>query len=459
MNEIVIKKHNFELAKNRLKEFSEKKEAELAIDKVRTDGGFLGLGDHKVTGYELNNRIETIQNHLIDINTTNNKTIKEFREIYNALDALDKDYMTSIVASVKAIEKTSNDVRTQQGVLSQHNNKLQEQQNKLDAHQGEIDKIVDNIKKTVSVLKSFKEKLDGLKHLTDIDKMWSDCKTIHNEVRVVSDSLSMSIKVANESSQENVKRVETLRNALTIAEKKIEDLSNQSYALNEKLEYIVAFIRALEQITHLQDIDEMWELLSSAHNSIRNLSSEFNSMQEMVSKNQEDINSLLDFMERLSALNHLMEVDDIWKQTEEHKLRIKKLERADKIQADKLDELAQDDSRILQRINSNEEDINDLKGYKDKLSGLSHLEDVDSIWKSVEEHTSQLTENRKRDEELAATIQKNKDEVDKKIADAVQTANTAVESLTKRVKYAYLIAGGSVGLAIIELILLLMKVI
>ena len=69
-------------------------------------------------------------------------------------------------------------------MLSQHNSKLQEQQNKLNAHQVELDKIVDNIKKTVSALKSFKEKLDGLKHISDIDKMWSDCKTIHNEVRI-----------------------------------------------------------------------------------------------------------------------------------------------------------------------------------------------------------------------------------------------------------------------------------
>lgn len=104
-------------------------------------------------------------------------------------------------------------------------------------------------------------------------------------------------------------------------------------------------------------------------------------------------------------------------------------------------------------------DINDLNGYKEKLGSLSHLEDIDSIWKDVEEHTSQLIEREKRDEELAATIQKNKDEVDKKIAEAAQTANAAVESLTKRIKYAYWIAGGSAGLAIIELILLLMKVI
>ena len=63
-------------------EFSEKKEAEFAIDKVRTDGGFLGLGNHKVTGYELNDRIETIQNHLIDINTTNNKNANNTIEIF-----------------------------------------------------------------------------------------------------------------------------------------------------------------------------------------------------------------------------------------------------------------------------------------------------------------------------------------------------------------------------------------
>ena len=43
--------------------------------------------------------------------------------------------------------------------------------------------------------------------------------------------------------------------------------------------------------------------------------------------------------------------------------------------------------------------------------------------------------------------------------EAVQAANVAVEILTKKVKYAYWIAGGSAGLAIVEMILLLMKVI
>ena len=230
MNEIEIKKHNFELAKNRLKEFSERKEAELAIDKVETDGGFLWLGDHKVTGYEFNNRMETVQNYLVDICSTNNKTIKEFREIYNALDALDKDYINCIVASVKAIEKTSNDVKIQQGVLSQHNSKLQEQQNKLDVHQGEIDKIVENIKKNVSALKLFKEKLDDFKHLTDIDKIWSDCKAIRNEIQVVSDSITkLSQKTNSEISavnSQNKVMIEQVNQHISLLNNEIESLKD-----------------------------------------------------------------------------------------------------------------------------------------------------------------------------------------------------------------------------------------
>ena len=72
MNELEVKRHGFDLAKDRLKDFSETTAAELKIDDVSVEGGFLWMGDHKVTGKELNERIETIQNHLITINNTNN---------------------------------------------------------------------------------------------------------------------------------------------------------------------------------------------------------------------------------------------------------------------------------------------------------------------------------------------------------------------------------------------------
>ena len=409
MDEIAIKRHSFDLAKNRLKEFSEKTEAELEIDKVRTDGGFLGLGNHKVTGYELNERLETIQEHFIAVNTTNNTVIKEFREVYNALDVLDKDYITSIVANVKAIEKTSNDVRVQQGILKQHNEKLANQQSKLDVHQVEIEKNVANISKIVAALKVFKEKLEDYKHLTDIDKIWNDCKTIQNEIKVVSDSITKFSKKVTE----DIAMAHNKNKALS------DQLNRDILQMQKHLEEIDSFVAVLNGYTHLQDIDNMWDDLDICKTNIERINGNIQAQQS--------------------------ELDNLAVTSEGHAESIaalfKNLADAEKYAVD---------SRNL---------ITKLEAFKAEVSALNYLMEVDDIWKDVEEHTSKLVECEKRDAELAATIQKNKEEANENIAETVQTANAAIETLTKKVKYAYWIAGSSAGLAIIELILLFMKVI
>ena len=278
MGELVIQYHDFEKAKKEIKTFSEQTTTDLDLKRVDNSKGvgeflgdwFFGRGvglDHKVTGEELNDLTSQIQTHLHSINNTQIKLIKEFGQVYSALEALDKDYIQAILVSIKATEETSEGIQ-----------KTQEQ----------IKKIVENQRKTLEDLKKFKQKLDGYTHLGDIDK--------------------------------------------------------------------------------------------------------------------------------------------IWKQTEEHQTRINRVEQ-------------------------------ECKANTDKLSGISHLDDVDGMWNNVEEHTSKLIKCEKRDEEIADAIQKNKEEVNENIAEAVRTANAAIETLTKKVKYAYWIAGGSAGLAIVELILLLMKVI
>lgn len=445
MGELVIQYHDFENAKKEIKKFSEQTTTDLDLKRVDDSKGvgeflgdwFFGRGigkDHLVKGEELNDLTSQIQTHLHSINNTQIKLIKEFGQVYSALEALDKDYIQAILVSIKATEETSEGIQ-----------KTQEQ----------IKKIVENQRKTLEELKKFKQKLDGYAHLGDIDKIWSDCQKWYKEIN----ALSKVIDGATESSKESVRKAEAVKVSLSAAEKKIEGLSQQTSSLIEKLESIIAFTTAMEQVTHLKDVDEMWESLSAAHDSIRSISSEAEVIQKTVSKNQEDIKNLLVFMEKLSALNHLMEIDKIWKQTEEHQIRINRVEQEGKSHTDKLSDLVQADDRMRESIVSNAHNISVLKEYKDKLSGISHLDDVDSTWKNVEEHTSKLFECERRDEDLAVTIQKNKEEVNDYIAEAVQTANVAIESLTKKVKFAYWIAGGSAGLAIIEMILLLMKVI
>ena len=554
MNEIEKSRHNFDLAKNRLKEFSAKMEDELRIDRVRTqDEALFGMikYSHTVTGGELNERLETIQKHFIAVNTTNNKVIKEFREVYNALDALDRDYIARIVANVKAIEKTSNDVREQQKILKQHNEKL-------DVHQVEIEKNVDSISKIVTALIVFKEKLEGYKHLTDIDRIWNDCKTIQNEIIVVSDSITKFSKKTKEdiatannknkalSDQVN-KDIRTLRNEAKSFKEFFSDLSKKlectANLLNNQIPIIQetsSFVEHLKNVAHIDDVDSMWDDIDKAKikfktidNSLLNIEADILKMQKHIAEidsfvailngyvhlqdidnmwvdldvcktNIEKINKDIEiqqneldtlaatsaehkksidilfknfadaeeyavdsrnliteleaFKEKVSELNHLMEVDKVWKQTEDHQILINQMEQEGKSHAEKLNELVQADEKMRESIDSNVREITSLKEYKNKLGGIFHLDDVDSIWKDVGEHTSQLIECENRDENLTATIQKNKDEIDKNIADAVQTTNVAIELLTKKVKYAYWIAGGSAGLAIIELILLVMKV-
>ena len=222
--------------------------------------------------------------------------------------------------------------------------------------------------------------------------------------------------------------------------------------MQKHLEEIDSFVTVLSGYTHLQDIDNMWDDLDICKKNIEKINAsiqtqqnELNNLATTSESHTEAIDTLFKkmaaaeeyavdsrnlitkletFREEVSALNHLMEVDGIWKQAGEHLTRINRVEQ-------------------------------ECRANTDKLSGISHLDDVDDMWNNVEEHTSKLIKCEKRDEELADAIQKNKEEVNENIAVMVQATNAAIETLTKKVKYAYWIAGGAAGLAIIELILLL----
>ena len=366
MNKLVIKTHDFETAKQELKEFSQKKAEELKLDNVRTDGGFFGLGDHKVTGFELNSRLSKIQQHLIDLNDTNNKTIEQFGKVYNALEALDKDYIQAILISIKATEETSESIQ---------------------AAQNKIKKIVEDQKRTLEVLKSFKRKLDGYDHLEDIDQIWNDYQYWYQQMVELSNSINSTAVISNE----NAKKIEELQGLLQATDNKTNDLSEKLNQQIEKLESIIIFTSELEKIVHLRDIDEMWESLSNVRNSILNIGHELNSIKDMTVKHQSEIETLLHFM--------------------------------------------------------------------DKLSRYEHLKDVDEIWNTTKVNSAQLSDLQKQGEEAKLLIQKNKEFTDNAIASVIEKNDLTIQQLSKKIKLAYYLAGGSLGIALIELIVILTKVI
>ncbi|MPM08840.1 hypothetical protein SDC9_55156 [bioreactor metagenome] len=420
MSNLVIKTHNFEIAKKGLKEFSQKKAEELKLNTVRTDGGFLGLGDHKVTGSELNNRLSTIQNLLIELNSTNNRTIKEFGQVYSALEALDKDYIQAILISIKATEKTSK---------------------RIEATQDQIKRIVDDQKKTLEILKKFKHKLDSYAHLGDIDKIWNDCQNWYNNIT----TLSNLIDKATSNSDANTQKVAGLKETLKITEEKIAGLDKSLNQQIAQIESVYAFSCELEKIVHLHDIDEMWESLSNAHISLMNIFNDLNSTRGAITKQQSDIDIMFKFMDTLSVYKHLKDIDGIWSRTESH--------------SERLDSLAQQSDNTLSLVHTNQNHIGELSKYKEELCGIKYLKEVDKLWNSNEVHSNQLSELEKQSEETNNFIQNNKKLIDMALADVVEKNDIAVQALTKKIKYAYLLAGGSLGLALIELLAIFLKVI
>lgn len=304
MNEVSIKRHNFELAKNRLKEFSEVTKSELKINKVDVDGGLFNWFDHKVTGEELNDRLDVIQKRFMDLNTTSNNIIKEFREVYNALDALDKDYITCIIANVKSIEKTSNDVRKQQEILGQHNEKLREQQSKLNLQQNKIDKSVKNIEEIVNVLKVFKSKLERFEHLGDIDKIWNNCKHIQNESKIISNNISYLSEKIDEDIVSINKKYKSLSDKF---KEELSEVRNQSQISSAELK---------EQINI---VDNHTTIISK---DLSNCKKKIESILNLLDCQINTVKSMSLFIESLKTIEHINDIDYIFMEVNKHSKKL-----------------------------------------------------------------------------------------------------------------------------------------
>ena len=68
MQELMVQKHNFAKELKQLKDLSKNIPTDCTLPEVEVDGGFLGLGNHKVTGEEFNKQTKLIQERLISIN-------------------------------------------------------------------------------------------------------------------------------------------------------------------------------------------------------------------------------------------------------------------------------------------------------------------------------------------------------------------------------------------------------
>ena len=200
----IIRRHNFDQALKRLEQFSNSTPSVPYIEKFETDGGLFGWGGHYINGHEMNNYVEKVQEHLSKQNSVLISTIKEFREVYNTFNFLDKEYLQGIISAVDAANKASEGARTA-------SNQAKEAVVKAIKNEDDIRKEVEALRKVVEKIKTIREDLNT--KISKIEKsvnensiifnqevskrtyIYSEIQTLKNRLDALSDINQLSDKV------------------------------------------------------------------------------------------------------------------------------------------------------------------------------------------------------------------------------------------------------------------------
>ena len=238
MDNSLIRKHNFDEAKNKIQRFSNNIPGYVYFDKVDVDGGLFGWGDHKVTGTEMNRFIGKVQDRLVSVNTRLRSIIEEFREVYNALDYLDKDYIQGIIASVEASEKA-----TEEALKAQE----------------DIRRTIDGLRQTVNALYNLKEDVDEIKSKSNL--LDSLSVSFEKQITYV-DYVYKEINKYYNNIDSIWQYVENGRVDISNLQQQIDSFIAKAEVENRRMEASIGSLQdyrsALELLVHLKDIDFIW---------------------------------------------------------------------------------------------------------------------------------------------------------------------------------------------------------
>jgi len=265
MKELAVKTHKFENTKNELKRFSEQSIKDIELRKVEVAGGFLWLGNHKVTGDELNELTSDIQKHLIKNNEFHTKFIKEFGQVYQALEALDKEYIQAILMAIKSSEKANEDVKIAQK---------------------DIGKTIDLQKKTILALKTFKDKIEKYEHLKDIDILWDESDSVKEKISETNKRVISSKKTIDKNIESIKKLEKTDNNNLKL----IKELETFKEVSSKSIETLKTFKDKIEKYEHLKDIDQLWDVSLEHKSCLQNVSDQLNEHEQTMSLQKEIVN-------------------------------------------------------------------------------------------------------------------------------------------------------------------------
>ena len=428
MGKILIKKHKFEDAKEKIKIFSKNLPSNPCFDRVEIDGGLFGLGDHKVTGSEMNTFIGKVQDKFTSVNFSLRNIISEFKEVYNAFDFLDGEYISGIIGSIESAKEAS-----QQASKAQANIKVTvENLKKTVVGLVNLKATVERIEKTINTQKQNVLSYDEItKKLDDNYKI----RQIPSFMKTVSTLQTCYTFLLNKQSLIDTD-VDKSKNLLSL-------IKNQE----EKSNVLNTIFSQLSSNLHYKDIDTIWNDVEEHKANLAGFHQQVDGFIEKVNQTTERINddivTLQQYRFVLESHEHLGDIDTIWSDVEEHKANLAGFHQ-------QVDGFIEKVNQTTERIN---DDIVTLQQYRSVLESHEHLGDIDTIWSNVEEQKANLAGFHQQVDNFISEIHTSEVGIKESIQRMIESNNAAHQLYDKKIKTAYYIGGTAVFLSILHLII------
>lgn len=428
MSEYSIVKTDFEKQKKELKDFAEQPATSTELDKFSTSGkfsdflsgGLLGLIDHKVTGEEMNKLVTELQTCFAEINERDRKVIKEFGQVYETFEALDKGYIQGILIGVKSAEEASKEAK---------------------AAQKDIDDTIKALKMTVQKLQEFKNQVNAHAHLKDIDVMWDDLRSLKkNTDKVLSELEKQHEKLEKKVSDlekhkadllkiAHIKDIDEMWGDLKETVGSIEAIKSEISSLNTEIKAVTESVdqyrSKLDQIKHIDDIDELW-------NQVQNLNSLLPSQIEKIGST---IDGIQDRVNTLSAFSksqvHFGDVDAMWESLDA-------VSEKTKTNGDSIKSVSDMQQGLKNKIGALQESVADLEKQ-------DHIKDIDVEWEYTHSLGEKIEAEGERISDSEGRLQK--------LEEQIESARDENFTLKNKISIAYIVAGVAIGLSVIQLIL------
>lgn len=301
-----IHKEKFELALKKLEALSKKGDFNIKYEKFETDGGFLGLGNHKVTGSEINeNLVKPLQENLNSVQENIKNLFMTSQEIYKTFDALDKEYISGVLASIGMANETSNQALAASMEAKEANRKAELANN-------DIRRTIEALKQTVNAIKSLKaatsisqfSNISGLTHVSDIDSIWEDVALQKNLTAELNTKLSGLVDTLDKSKNVIKNDLETIRGD-------VGHLHTQLTATDNDLHQTISEAKndlGMDITSNLNEIISLRKQISSLKSELSDAEKSFG----------DELNILKAFQNTLENYRHLADVDSIYEKTEQN---------------------------------------------------------------------------------------------------------------------------------------------